>query len=87
MQGRDLNEQKRLWRAGRARGIDAETTMSGRAVCGWHRIKYISPSTYQYNITQTAPPNRAANTVNATHKKKSANQDCKSVKRGEDVKL
>lgn len=34
-------------------------------VCGWHRIKYISPSTYQYNTAHYT--NRSANTVNATH--------------------
>lgn len=45
----DFKCAKRLWQAGRARGIDAETTVSGRAACGWHRIKYISPSTYHYN--------------------------------------
>lgn len=42
-----------------------ETTVSGRALCGWHRIKYISPSTYHYNIAHHT--NRSANTVNATH--------------------
>lgn len=57
-----------------------ETTVSGRAVCGWHRIKYISPSTYHYNIAHHT--NRSCKYSQCHTRNWSTNRDCGSFAAG-----